>query len=196
MPVNPATPNPAVMEFLLSRRSRPAKTLKAPAPTRAELMPILEAAARTPDHGKLEPWRMVVLERAALERLASMAEARARALGADPERTEKGMAQFRDGQLAVAVIEFPVLTDKFPLVEQTYSAGAVCLALLNAALASGWGANWLSGWLSHDAEFCAEALGMTPQERVAGFIHIATEGTTPPDRPRPDLQRVVTWQSD
>lgn len=195
MSINPARPNPAVMEFLLSRRSRPAKTLKTPVPDRAALMPMLEAAARSPDHGKLEPWRFVVLERDALQRLAVVAATVAGAAGADAERIEKAVAQFRDGNLAVAVIESPVITDKFPPVEQTYSAGAACLALLNAALASGWGANWLSGWISHDPDFCATALNMTPQEKIAGFIHIGTEGATPPDRPRPDLERIVTWQS-
>ena len=196
MPVNPARPHPEVMEFLLSRRSRPAKTLVAPGPDRAALLPLLEAAARSPDHGKLEPWRFIVLEKPALTRLAGLAQARAEALGLDAQQAEKGVAQFRDGVLAVAVIESPQPCDKFPEIEQTYSAGAVCLALLNAALASGWGANWLSGWPSHDAGFRADGLGLSPQERIAGLIHIGTEGATPPERPRPDLERITTWQSD
>ncbi|MGB0439918.1 MAG: nitroreductase family protein, partial [Paracoccaceae bacterium] len=75
----------------------------------------------------------------------------------------------------------------------TYSAGAVCLALLNAALAAGWGANWLSGWASHDTELMANTLGLRPGERVAGFIHIGTETSTPPERPRPDLAQKVVW---
>ncbi|MGE4326602.1 MAG: nitroreductase family protein, partial [Pseudodonghicola sp.] len=65
------TPNPAALDFLLTRRSRPAKTLTTPAPTRDELEPILRAAARTPDHGKLEPWRFIVIEQAAMARLRS-----------------------------------------------------------------------------------------------------------------------------
>ena len=78
------TPNPAAMDFLLSRRSRPAKTLTGPAPDRAALMPILTAAARSPDHGKLEPWRFIVLQGAALQRLSAAAAARGAALGYEP----------------------------------------------------------------------------------------------------------------
>jgi nitroreductase len=187
--------NPAALEFLLNRRSRPQKTLIAPVPTREQLLPILTAAARTPDHGKLEPWRFIVLERAALRRLGDLARERASALDLPEDKVLKGPMQFDTSDLAVAVIEVQKESEKVPAVEQTYSAGAVCLALLNAALASGWGANWLSGWPSHDRSFVTEGLGLADHERVAGFIHIGTEKSVPPDRPRPDLESVVTWQS-
>lgn len=189
-------PNNAALEFLLSRRSRPAKTLTTPVPDRQDLMPILTAAARTPDHGKLEPWRFIVLERPAMERLARAARNRAKALGLDAEKTDKGANQFEQGNLAVAVIEITKQSDKVPAIEMTYSAGAACLALLNAALAAGWGANWLSGWPSHDPQFVRSELGLAENERVAGFIHIGTERAAPPERPRPDLEQVVTWISD
>ncbi|SPF81170.1 nitroreductase family protein [Pseudoprimorskyibacter insulae] len=190
------TPNPAALDFLLTRRSRPAKTLTGPAPSKEALMPILTAAARTPDHGKLEPWRFIVLEGAALTRLADAAEARAKALDKPEPDVAKARQQFDDSHLCVAVIEVQKTSPKVPAIEQTYSAGAVCLALLNAALASGWGANWLSGWVSHDAEFRSQALGLSADERIAGFIHIGTETSAPPERPRPDLDAVVAWVSE
>ncbi len=96
----------------------------------------------------------------------------------------------------MAVIESPKVSPKIPEIEQTYSAGAVCLALLNAALASGWGANWLSGWASHDATFREEGLNLAEHERIAGLIHIGTETSAPPERPRPDLEAITTWISD
>lgn len=187
--------NKPALDFLLSRRSRPAKTLVAPAPTRKELGPLLTAAARSPDHGKLEPWRFVVLEQGAMPRLAGLVETRGVAMGKSPEDIAKARSQFDQGLLAVAVIEIQKPSEKIPPVEQSYSAGAVCLALLNAALASGWGANWLSGWPSHDPEFCKAAFGLAGNERVAGFIHIATEGSKPPERPRPDLAAITDWVS-
>ncbi|MGR3636127.1 MAG: nitroreductase family protein [Shimia sp.] len=189
------TPNPAALEFLQTRRSRPAKTLVAPAPTRAELEPLLQAALRSPDHGKLEPWRLIVLTGDALDRLATLAQSRGAALGMDDDKITKAHAQFANADLAVAVIEAPVISEKVPEIEQTYSAGAVCLQLLNAALAAGWGANWLSGWASHDRAFAEEGLDLTPREKVAGFIHIGTERAAPPERPRPDMETKVTWQS-
>lgn len=189
-------PNPQAMTFLLSRRSRPAKTLDLPVPSREALAPILGAALRSPDHGKLEPWRLIVLERGALVRLAGQVEARGPALNRTEEEIAKARSQFADAHLAVAVIEVQKPSPKVPAIEQSYSAGAVCLALLNAALASGWGANWLSGWASHDAEFAQRALGLEDGERIAGFIHIGTERAAPPERPRPDPERMITWMSE
>lgn len=189
------TPNPAALEFLLQRRSRPAKTLTTPVPTREDLAPILTAAARSPDHGKLEPWRFIVLDGAALTRLGALVETRGAALGVDPDRIMKNAAQFNDAGLCVAVVASPVPSEKIPEIEQLYSAGAVCLAMLNAALAAGWGANWLSGWASHDRGFLEEGLDLAPHELIAGFIHIGTETSPPPDRPRPDLDLKTTWVS-
>ncbi|MFX0544074.1 nitroreductase family protein [Roseovarius sp. S1116L3] len=188
------TPRPDVLDFLATRRSRPAKTLGLPVPDCAALMPMLEMAARTPDHGKLEPWRFVVLERAALLRLAKAIPTLPAAL--DSEAIEKAQKQFTDAHLAVAVIEVQRPSPKIPAIEQTYSAGAVCLALLNAALASGWGANWLSGWASHDRAFAEGQLGLAPHERIAGLIHIGTETSVPPERPRPDMRAITTWISE
>jgi len=185
--------NQAALDFLLSRRSRPAKTLVAPAPTREQLAPILTAAARSPDHGKLEPWRFIVLEVGAMPRLAELTEVRGKALGTPEKDIAKGRSQFDMGHLAVVVVEVQVASDKVPAIEQTYSAGAVCLALLNAALASGWGANWLSGWMCHDRIFCEQGLGLAGHERVAGIIHIATQGVKPPERPRPDVDAKTQW---
>lgn len=186
-------PNPAALEFLLTRRSRPAKTLTTPVPDRDTLMQLLRAAARTPDHGKLEPWRFVVVDHDAMATLAQLAEKRGSELGLDPEQIAKGRAQFDQGNLAVAVIEVQKPSQKIPALEQTYTAGAVCLALLNAALAAGWGANWLSGWASHDRAFMEQGFGLATHERIAGLIHIGTETSAPPERPRPDLEQITTW---
>ncbi|UYV38207.1 nitroreductase family protein [Rhodobacteraceae bacterium D3-12] len=187
--------NQAALDFLLSRRSRPAKTLTAPAPTREELHTLLTAASRSPDHGKLEPWRFIVIDAAAMPRMADAAETAARAAGLDADATTKARNQFDQGHLAVAVIEVQKPSAKVPAIEQTYAVGGVCLALLNAALAAGWGANWLSGFASHDRSFQEQTLGLAAHERVAGFIHIATETNTPPERPRPDVQENTTWLS-
>lgn len=189
-------PNPAAMEFLLTRRSRPAKTLTTPIPARAALMPILTAAARSPDHGKLEPWRFIVLEGAALDRLADLVDTRGAALGKSPDEIEKARRAYAEAGLIVAVISSPEPSEKIPEIEQTYSAGAVCLALLNAAQASGWGANWLTGWPVHDAVFRTAGLNLAANETVAGMVHIGTETTPPPERPRPDIAALTTWVAE
>lgn len=189
-------PNPHALEFLRHRRSRPAKTLTTPVPDRHTIRDLLTLAARSPDHGKLEPWRFIVLEKAALARLAAAVPKSGARLGKDDAQVAKMQGQFAQADLAVAVISCPKPSDKIPAIEQTLSAGAVCTALLNAALAAGWGANWLSGWCSHDPAFTSETLELGPGETVAGFIHIGTETVTPPERPRPDIDAITTWVSD
>ncbi|MBJ3762678.1 nitroreductase family protein [Maribius pontilimi] len=188
-------PNPAALDFLLTRRSRPAKTLGLPVPDRAALEPILQAGLRSPDHGKLEPWRLLVLEGAALMRLAQLVPDRGLALQKTPEEIAKQVKQYADAMLAVAVIACPAPSPKVPEREQALSAGAVCLQLLNAALAAGWGANWLSGWASHDPVFARDGLGLADGEWIAGFIHMGTETSAPPERPRPDMDAKVSWIS-
>ncbi|WP_114966244.1 nitroreductase family protein [Alkalilacustris brevis] len=190
-------PAPAVLDFLQRRRSCPAKMLGLPVPGREDLMPLLQAAARSPDHGKLEPWRFIVLERRALQRLAALAGECGHALGLAPEQVEKGVRQYGDAHLAVAVVASPRASEKIPQIEQHLSAGAVCLALLNAALAAGWGGNWLSGFASHDRKFCEIGLGLAEGEFIAGMIHIGTAPAQPvPERPRPDLEKIVQWVAE
>lgn len=187
--------NPTAMTFLQNRRSRPAKTMALPVPSADQITQILTAAVRVPDHGKLEPWRFVVIQGAAMARLANLAEDRAKGLGYDAEKIGKGRGQFDLGLLAVVVISSPKPHEKVPQIEQVLSAGAVCLGILNAAEAAGWGANWLSGWPSHERGFVEAAFGLFPQETVAGIVHIATETNLGPDRPRPDLTKLVDWQT-
>jgi len=189
-------PRPDVLDFLLTRRSRPAKTLAAPYPDHETLSVLLTAAARTPDHGKLEPWRFIVLEGQALARLAEITAQRGAALDLPAEKIAKARASFDTAGCIVAVIASPKASDNIPRFEQDLSAGAVCLALLNAALAAGWGANWLTGFVAHDPVFGQQALGLRPEERVAGFIHLGTEGAIPPERPRPDLATLTRWVSE
>ncbi len=186
-------PNPAALEFLLTRRSRPAKTLQEPVPNKEEIEILLTAAARTPDHGKLEPWRFMVLERDALLRLGALVQERGTALGLEADQIAKAKTSYDTAYLVIAVVEVQRESVKIPALEQTYSAGAACLALLNSALASGWGANWLSGWASHDREFMRHGLGLADHERLAGLIHLGTETSAPPERPRPNIHDITTW---
>lgn len=185
---------PEVLDFLLTRRSRPAKTLGPDAPDRAEIETLLTAASRTPDHGKLVPWRFVVLTDADRRaKLAELATQRMTAMELEPDKVEKNARSFSYGGAIVAVILSPVAPAKIPLWEQEMAAGGVCLALLNAALASGWGANWLTGPLCRDSEFLSQAFNCTGTESVAGFLHLGNETVTPAERDRPDIAAITEW---
>lgn len=177
------------LDFLLTRRSHSAKALTAPAPERADLLQLLTAAARVPDHGMLEPWRFLVLRGAGLARLAAAIRTRAAESGQDPD---KGAALYEKAPLVVAVVASPKPSPKIPEIEQTLSAGAAALELLNAALAAGWGAGWVTGWPAYDRPLLENALGLAPRETIAGFVAIGT-GIAPADRPRPDVENLVTW---
>lgn len=187
-------PRPDVLDFLLTRRSRPAKTLGDDSPSPSEIETMLTAASRTPDHGKLVPWRFIVLSdgkrRAAL---AEEAAQRMAALGLAQDKIEKNARSFSYGGVIVAVILSPKASETIPLWEQEMAAGGVCLALLNAALASGWGANWLTGPLCRDAGFLSSALGCETGETVAGFLHIGSESVVPMDRDRPEIGAITEW---
>lgn len=185
--------NQAAFDFLMSRRSRPAKLFSLPVPGKDDLAKILTAALRVPDHGKLEPWRLIVVQGKAFARLATLAETRAVELGGDAEMIAKGRGQYDLGKLAVVVIASPKPMPKIPPVEQLMSAAALCLGVVNAAEAAGWGSCWLTGWPAHDPVFATRAFGCSDTETVAGIVHIGTPPEDAPDRPRPDLGRIVTW---
>lgn len=186
--------NPGLLDHLARRQSSPAKLFTGEVPDRATVESILRLALRVPDHGKLEPWRLIVLTRPDMARLADLAEARAREMGGDPEKIAKGRGQYDQGHLAVVVISTAAPHEKIPVEEQVLSAGALCMNLLHAARAHGWDANWLTGWPAHDATFTARAFATKGDERVAGIVHIGRSAGAPiPDRPRPDPGRKVQW---
>lgn len=183
----------SVLDLLAARRSVPANALAEPGPDAAELERMLTIAARVPDHGKLAPWRFIVIEneaRAALgERLAALlAEL-------DPDANERRVqaqaACFSQSALVVAVVSRAGPHVKIPEWEQQLSAGAVCMNLSIAANALGYGAQWLTGWAAYEPK-ARELIGLAPEERVAGFIHVGTPTERLADRPRPDLAEIVT----
>ncbi|MRX49359.1 nitroreductase [Paracoccus sp. S-4012] len=183
--------SPAVLDFLATRRSVPPRMLSAPGPEGEALDRLLHIALRVPDHGKLEPWRLIVLDRAALDRLKPHVAEATRARGDDQAGVDKATAAL-DSPVIVAVVASPGATDRIPAHEQTLSAGNVCLTLLQAALADGWGAGWLTGIVAGE-DFARAHLGLGPQEWVAGLIHIGTAPANPvPDRPRPDPAAKIT----
>ena len=183
------TPSPELRRRLAQRRSAPAQALTAPGPTEVEIAEILTLGARTPDHGKLFPWRFVVmgpLSRAAVaERLAALAVAKGL-----PGKAQAVLAKLVNPPLSILVVSTPV-ADTHPIREQQLSAGAVCMNLEHAAGALGYSACWITDWYSYDPEALA-LFGVSDGEQVAGFIHIGTATEAPLERVRPDLASRVT----
>lgn len=183
----------SALSFLQTRRSFSLPTLQSPGPGRNSMRKLLEVASRVPDHGRMEPWRFVIPGTDTLANLAELAQTHGTDAGIDPEKLAKSLKQFTDTPRVVVVIGSPKPSDKIPEIEQTLAVGAVCVSLVNAALASGWGAVWLSNWLAHDRAFGEQAFGLEANEWVAGLIHIGTPGATPMERPRPDVEALTKW---
>ena len=181
--------SPQTLDFLARRRSASAMALVAPGPTRAELDELLRLAARVPDHGKLNPWRFVILEGAAKAAFTAKLEAIA-ATRPDAPKALGALGKLRIPPLAVAVISSPV-AGAIPLWEQQLSAGAVCATLLIAATAMGYGANWITDWYGVDAD-ALRALGVRDGEQVAGFLYLGSFGEPPQERVRPELADIVS----
>lgn len=183
----------AAFDLLARRRSHPAKSFNGSVPDRSALEPILNAALRVPDHGMLTPWRVMVLQRAALLRIADIASRRGQELGLDEVAIGKGRGQFERSNLAVVVLSAPVIPHKVPVSEQVASAAALCMNIVNAAYAAGWAAQWLTGWVAHDETFANQAFTAVAGQSVAGIIHIGAVDSEAPDRPRPDPARIIEW---
>ena len=180
---------PEVLAFLSRRRSASAQTLTAPGPDPAALDRLLTLAARVPDHGKLSPWRFIVLEGEAKRTFVAEVE-RLAARRPDADKATGALIKLRNPPTSVVVVSRP-MPGKIPLWEQELSAGSVCMTLLIAASAAGWGANWITDWYSEDAGVLT-LLGVSAGERVAGYIHIGTTAEPPLERVRTDLPSIVT----
>jgi nitroreductase len=164
-----------------------------PGPTAAELDRILTAGIRVPDHGKLAPWRFLLLEgerrRELGERLLAIRFGRGDELSAEGRDAELG--RFTSAPVAIGVVSTAAPHPKIPEWEQQLSAGAVCMNILNAAHTLGFAAQWLTDWLVYDDD-AAAVLGLEPSERLCGFIHIGTPQIAPAERPRPSPADLVT----
>ena len=187
----PQAPAPEVLRFLATRRSASAVTLNAPAPSADELDILLRLAARVPDHGKLAPWRFVILDGQAKAAFAARLEALA--LSRDDATAAAKLAKLKIPPLCVAVIASP-REAPIPAWEQELSAGAACTTLLYGAQALGYGANWITDWYAYDAQANA-ILGLSGAERVAGFVLMGTPREPPMERERPDVAALVSrWR--
>lgn len=185
------------LSLLQQRHSAPSRQLGDPAPEGATLQALLEAAIRVPDHGKLEPFRLILLRGAAKLAFGERLTALSLQLHPDlPEsKREKERTRYHFAPLVVAVVARIDASSKVPVIEQQLSAGCVAYNLLLGAEALGYGAQWLTGWAAYDRQATA-ILGLADNEQVIGFVHIGTPQIDVPDRERPALADVLSvWKS-
>jgi len=183
----------STIDLLSARRSVGPNFLAGPGPSPVQLDTLLRIASRVPDHGKLAPWRFIVFEGEARDKAG---EVIARLYAQDNPDADEGRCaaertRLSRAPLVVGVVSRAAAHPKIPDWEQVLSAGAACMNLVTAAHAQGFAAAWHTEWYAYDRRVLA-AFGLSPQERMAGFVHIGTAASPPPDRPRPALEEIVT----
>jgi len=185
--------NAALRDYLLTRRSVGMAFLKEPGPNRSELEQILTIGLRVPDHGKIAPWRLIVIEGEARaqagEKLAEIA--RRNNPGIDAASLDVERQRFLPAPLTIGVISSPKSHPKVPEFEQLLSAGNVALNLIHGVHALGFAASWVTRWYAFDAA-AAAMLGAGAGERFVGFVQIGTPSAVIEDRERPALGDIVT----
>jgi nitroreductase len=182
------------IDVLLKRRS--ARILTDPAPDEGALALLLECASRAPDHGRLRPWRFIVIRGAARERFGELMADQTRRK--QPEATAEALQRERQKALraplimVVAAVCNPAA--RIPPIEQILAAGAAAENMMLAASALGFGAMWKTGDPAYDDTVKA-ALGLEARDAIVGFLYL---GTAPPDALPPPARaqwedRVSYW---
>ena len=181
------------LHTLRHRHSIPSRLLAGPGPDAGQLARILACAVHVPDHGKLQPWRFLLVRGTARSSLGELLARRSieRHAGAAEASIEKDRMRFQHAPLIIAVIARLTAGHKVPEQEQLLSGGAACFSLLMAAQAEGFGAQWLTGWPAYDP-VVLERLGVGDHERVLGFIHVGTAQAPGEERERPDPADLTT----
>lgn len=184
---------PDIIELLKTRRSVKPMEMAGPGPSPAELETILALGARVPDHGKLVPWRFIVFEGDARAKAGDIFASifKENNLTATVDQVEAERKKFMHAPLVIAVVSRARPHVKIPLWEQELSAGASAMNIVIAANALGYVASWLTGWVAFDRN-ALDALGLAPDEKIAGFVHIGRPTRPVEDRDRPNLADIVT----
>lgn len=190
-----------LLDFLKTRRSTATTLLTGPGPTPAQLQDILTIGLRVPDHGKLEPWRLIVVQGAARQVLGKrLAEDFYTEKNTLTEQQQEKLSKIitysvTDVPLMIYVVSsFNEKATNIPRDEQLLSAGAVCMNIILAANAMGYGTNWISGWLAY-SQRAKKTIGIRQNEQIAGVIFIGTGSNQLADRKRPNLQEKVHYWS-
>lgn len=191
-PANAAKESAETLALLARRRSSKLMHLAEPAPSAAEIDALIALAARVPDHGKLGPWRFVVIEGDARVRAGeTLAHTIRNDEGVDPTRIAFVRNTFLRAPACVMVVSSPQQHKKVPEWEQQLSAGAACFSLLLAAHALGYAGCWLTEWQAFDPR-AAAALGVGERERIAGFVYLGTAPEPAVERVRADVATRVS----
>lgn len=187
------TPSSEAYDLLMHRRSVKTRDMQDPGPDREALEKILAAGMRVPDHGKLAPWRFIVLtgpERAKLGK--AIQDGMIAEFESSPKVAEKMSGYAMQAPTLIIAVYSPNQSRPIPEWEQQLSTGAACQNIVIAATALGYAAQWLTGWGSY-SKYVSRTLKLTAQEKIAGFMFLGSHSRQPTERPRPNPADHVIW---
>jgi nitroreductase len=180
-------------DFLLNRRSIVVRDMAGPGPTDEDLEKILRSGMRVPDHGRLTPWRFIVIRGEARDKMGKVLGEAFRLANPDciDEQVEIEEERFTRAPIVIAVVSHTVPEHKIPEWEQILSSGAACQNMLTAALGMGYAAQWITEWCAYN-DHVKGALGLEPRDRIAGFLYLGSRKQDPTDRQRPEYEDIVS----
>ena len=192
--LNPVTLHPdPTLNLLLTRRSLVAASQTKPGPSAEDLETILRCATRVPDHGKLAPWRIQVVQGGAQKELGEVFASLYKTKNPDIDDARLAAERQRPTRAPLLlIVSSNIESERVPRLEQLLSGGAVCQNILIAATALGYASQWLSEWVNYDPDVKAH-LGISPTDEILGFMYLGTASEKPKERPRPELEEIVSY---
>ena len=180
-------------EFLLNRRSIVVRNMADPGPTDDELEKILRAGMRVPDHGRLTPWRFIIIRGDARDKMGNILGDAFLKENPDciEEQVEIEKERFSRAPIVIAVVSRTNPAHKIPEWEQILSSGAACQNMLTSALSMGFAAQWITEWCAYNDDVKG-ALGLESLDRIAGFLYLGSRTEDPTDRQRPEFEDIVS----
>jgi nitroreductase len=181
------------IDFLTTRRSTVARMMGDPGPNDDELRQIMEAGMRVPDHGRLTPWRFIVIRGDARDTIGGVIATSFKRNNPDAiqEQIEIEQERLTRAPIVIAVVSRVHREHKIPVWEQILSSGAACQTMLIAAQSMGYAAQWLTEWYAYDSDV-KKAIGAEADDEIAGFVYLGNPLGELTDRARPIYDHIVS----
>ena len=185
-----------VINFLKTRRSVTAKNMSSGFVSDDDLSDILSCGIRVPDHGALNPWKIVVIKKDKLKTIDEeviLPEYKKENPNSSEQSLEIESKRLQRASVILAVLSTPVEHPKIPNWEMILSSGAVCMNLLSCAQSLGYAAQWLTEWYAYNNKMLEYLGGRKDIDKISGFIYLGHKVEEPNERRRPDPKNVIDY---
>jgi nitroreductase len=182
--------------FFSKRRSVTAKKMVSGKVPDSDIQQILAAGIRVPDHGALNPWKLIVIKGDSLVRIDNeiiLSEFKKENPDADENKLRIESSRLQRASAVIAVLSTPLDHPTITKWEMQLSSAAVCMNLLNCTQSMGYAAQWITEWYAYNNKMLTELGGRVGIDKISGFIYIGTKNEEPSERRRPDPDKVINY---